>query len=161
MKKSMVLALATLSLAMMSCAQANKKENNNKKQETIETKKVKKMKVIEMNEAMFSEKIVDYKKNGGKWDYRGDKPAIIDFYATWCGPCKATAPILEELAAEYEGQIDVYKVDVDKNEELSALFSIQSIPTLLFIPKNGQPTIAVGAQPRAEIERGIKELLLK
>ena len=119
------------------------------------------MKVIELNEAMFREKIMDYKTAGDTWKFKGDKPAIVDFYATWCGPCKATAPILEEIAQEYDGKIDVYKIDVDKSEELSALFNIRSIPSLLFIPKTGKPTMSVGAHAKNELEQMIKETLLK
>ena len=119
------------------------------------------MSTIHLNAKDFQQKIVNYRNNPNEWNYLGDKPAIIDFYATWCGPCKATAPILEEIAQEYDGKIDVYKVDVDKNQELSALFNIRSIPSLLFVPKEGKPTMSVGAHPKAELERMIKETLLK
>ncbi|MFC2291212.1 MAG: thioredoxin, partial [Prevotella denticola] len=105
--------------------------------------------------------VMDFEKNPDKWSFKGDKPAIIDFYATWCGPCKATAPVLEEIAGEYSGKIDVYKVDVDKEAELAALFGIRSIPSLLFIPKTGEPTMNTGAMNKPQFEQAIKSVLLK
>ena len=87
--------------------------------------------------------------------------AIVDFWATWCGPCKMIAPIVEEIANDYDGKIDVYKVDVDKNEELAAMFGIQTIPTLLFIPMEGKPVTSVGAKMKPELEEMIKQHLLK
>ena len=119
------------------------------------------MNVTEMTSAMFQQKVMDYKKNPKTWNFKGDKPAIIDFYATWCGPCKATAPVLEEVAGDYAGQIDVYKVDVDQQRELAALFGIRSIPSILFIPKTGEPTMQNGAMNKAQFEEVIKSVLLK
>lgn len=109
----------------------------------------------------FMEKVYNYEKNSDKWVYEGDKPAIVDFYATWCGPCKAIAPVLEELAKEYDGKIVIYKIDTDKERELSAAFGISSIPTLLFIPVNGEPQIAQGALPKESLKRAIDDFLLK
>lgn len=108
----------------------------------------------------FFEKVYNYEKNPDKWIYEGDKPAIIDFYATWCGPCKVVAPILEELAKEYAGKIVIYKIDTDKERELSAAFGISSIPTILFIPLKGDPQIAQGALPKETLKRAIDEFLL-
>jgi thioredoxin len=90
----------------------------------------------------------------------GEKPAIIDFYATWCGPCRSIAPILEELAEEYKDQIVIYKVDTDKEQELSAVFGIRSIPTLIFVPMEGNPTILQGAMSKTNFEKAINEILL-
>lgn len=92
--------------------------------------------------------------------YLGSKPCIIDFYATWCGPCRKLAPILEEIAGEYAGKIDVYKIDVDKEPELAAAFGVQSIPTLLFCPMKNQPQIAAGFMDKATLQKAIKEVLL-
>lgn len=107
----------------------------------------------------FREKVFDYEKSD-EWNYQGSLPAIIDFYADWCGPCKAVAPILEELAVEYDGKLVIYKIDTDKEEELSAMFGIQSIPTLLFIPLEGAPMMQKGVLPRNILKQVIDERLL-
>lgn len=117
-------------------------------------------KVIHLNKADFLTKVYNYEKNPNEWIYEGDKPAIVDFYATWCGPCKMIAPLLEEMAKEYDGQIVIYKVDTDKEPELSAAFGIRSIPTLLFIPAEGEPQVAQGAMPKATLKKAIDEFLL-
>lgn len=106
----------------------------------------------------FLEKVFNYEINK-EWKFQGDKPCIIDFYADWCGPCKMVSPILEELSKEYEGKIDFYKVDTEKEGELAAVFGIRSIPSLLFVPKEGQPQMAVGALPRETFEMAFKEVL--
>ena len=98
------------------------------------------MATIQMRANDFKENIFDYSKNE-EWKYQGGLPAIIDFYADWCGPCKAVAAVLEELSNEYHGKLLIYKVDTDAEQELSMLFGIQSIPTLLFIPMNGAPMV--------------------
>lgn len=107
----------------------------------------------------FKTKIVDFDASQ-EWNFKGDKPAIIDFYADWCGPCKVTAPILESLAEDYKGQIDVYKVNVDNEPQLAALFGIRSIPSILFIPKEGKPQMSVGAMSREDFNEAIKTVLL-
>lgn len=111
-----------------------------------------------LDKKAFIEKIFDYEKEK-EWKYLGTRPAIIDFYADWCGPCKMVAPILEKVAAEYDGKLDVYKVDTDKEQELAGAFGIQSIPSLLFIPASGQPQMARGALDRASFEKVIAEVL--
>ena len=120
----------------------------------------KKMTTINLTKEEFLNKVMDYESNPTEWKYKGDKPAIIDFYASWCGPCKMLAPVLEELAKEYDGQIYIYKVNTETEEELSQAFGIRSIPTMLFIPMNGQPMMSQGALPKAEINKIIKERLL-
>jgi len=107
----------------------------------------------------FRDKIFDYEKEQ-EWKYAGSLPAIVDFYADWCGPCKAVAPVLEELANEYHGKLIIYKIDTDKEMELSSLFGIQSIPTLLFIPTEGAPIIQKGALPKNVLQQVIQERLL-
>ena len=106
----------------------------------------------------FLEKVFNYEKNKD-WMYEGKLPAIIDFYADWCGPCKMIAPILEELSDEYAGKINIYKVDTEAEQELAAAFAIRSIPSMLFIPMNEQPQMANGALPKQEFQKLIREVL--
>ncbi len=113
-----------------------------------------------LTEQTFKEKIFNYETNK-EWKYEGETPCIVDFYADWCGPCKMISPILEELATEYEGKIKIYKVDTDKEQNLAALFGIRSIPSLLFIPKEGTPQMAVGAMTKEGFVQAINEILLK
>lgn len=109
----------------------------------------------------FLEKVFDYEKNQ-EWKYQGELPALIDFWAPWCGPCRMVGPILEELSEEYAGKIKVYKVNTDEEQELGAVFGIRSIPSLLFIPVDGQPKMAVGALPKETLKQAIeKELLIQ
>jgi thioredoxin len=124
------------------------------------TGKTNKGDVVVLNKADFLAKVFNYEKNADRWVYEGDRPCIVDFYADWCGPCKKVSPILKELAAIYKDEIVIYKVDVDTESELAATFGIQSIPTLLFIPKEGEPQIAQGALPREELVRQIDNYLL-
>lgn len=114
---------------------------------------------IKLTTEDFKKNIFDYSTNK-EWKYEGKLPAIIDFYADWCGPCKMVAPLLEELSKEYEGRIMIYKVDTDKEEELSAVFNIRSIPTFLFIPMTGPPVMQPGAFPKSLFEKVIEEHLL-
>jgi thioredoxin len=116
--------------------------------------------VVHLTTQEFKEKIFNYEASK-EWSYTGALPAIVDFYADWCGPCKMVAPILEDLAKEYSGKIVVYKVDTENEQELAAVFGIQSIPTLLFIPTDGQPQAALGALPKQTFEKVIKDILLK
>jgi len=108
----------------------------------------------------FKAKVFDYEKNK-EWKFEGDKPAIIDFYADWCGPCKMVAPVLEELSNEYDGKVDIYKVDTEVEQELAAVFGIRSIPSILFIPKSGQPQMSAGAMPKEGFVQAINEILLR
>jgi thioredoxin 1 len=94
-----------------------------------------------------------------EWKFEGEIPCIIDFYADWCGPCRMVAPILEEISKEYDGKINVYKVDTEQEQELAALFGIRSIPSLLFVPKDGKPQMAMGALPKAAFVDAIKSVL--
>ncbi|HPW66755.1 MAG TPA: thioredoxin [Salinivirgaceae bacterium] len=106
----------------------------------------------------FKTKIFDFEKNKD-WKFEGSKPCLIDFYADWCGPCKMIAPVLEELSKEYKGKLDIYKVDTESEQELSAIFGIRSIPSLLFIPLEGQPQMAAGALPKESLKKAFVDVL--
>ena len=112
----------------------------------------------DLTKKTFLEKVFNYEKNK-EWVVEGKVPAIIDFYADWCGPCKMIAPILEELSNEYEGKINIYKVDTEAEQELAAAFAIRSIPSMLFIPMNEQPQMSNGALPKQELQKLIQEVL--
>ncbi len=119
-------------------------------------------KVRKITTATFIAEIFDYKANPTKWVYKGDKPAIIDFYADWCGPCKRVAPIMDELALKYKGQVNFYKINTDEEKELSgSVFGIRSIPSILYIPVNGQPSMSQGASPKETYIQQIDALLKK
>lgn len=153
--KKIILAAAMMSLVVSSC--------NGKQRETenATNKTENKMKTIHLSKSDFLTKVANYETTPNEWKYLGDKPAIVDFYASWCGPCKTIAPILEELAAEYGDQIYIYKVDTEEEQELAAAFGIRSIPTLLFIPMDGEPQMAQGAMPKASFKEAIEKVLLK
>lgn len=114
-----------------------------------------------LNKQEFLEKVYNYEKYPSEWKFQAKRPCLIDFYATWCGPCKTMAPLLEEVAKLYEGKIDVYKIDVDAEKELSAVFGIRNIPTFLLCPVGAQPQIAQGAMPKEVLLKAIKDVLLK
>lgn len=135
-----------------------KKKDGETSQQTANKEVV--MKTIKLTKADFLVKVANFEANPDGWNYLGDKPAIIDFYADWCGPCKAIAPVLEELAAEYDGEIYVYKIDTEKEQELAATFGIRSIPTLFFVPMTGDPQVAQGALPKATLKEVINTVLL-
>ena len=107
----------------------------------------------------FLSKVFNYEQNQ-EWKFEGNLPCLIDFYADWCGPCKMVAPILEELSKEFDGKIDIYKVNTEVEQELAAAFCIQSIPSLLFCPKDGKPQMAMGALPKQAMTDAINEVLL-
>ncbi|MFN8209979.1 MAG: thioredoxin [Bacteroidales bacterium] len=106
----------------------------------------------------FIKKVFNYEENK-EWKFEGDKPCLIDFYADWCGPCKMVAPILEELSGEYEGKLNIYKIDTEKEVELASVFGIRSIPSLLFVPKDGQPQMAMGALPKDTLVQAFRDVL--
>ncbi len=107
----------------------------------------------------FLTKVFNYEQNQ-EWKFEGELPCLIDFYADWCGPCKMVAPILDELSKEFEGKINIYKVDTEAEQELAAAFGIQSIPSMLFCPKDGKPQMSTGALPKQAMTDAIKEVLL-
>ncbi|MDC7223240.1 MAG: thioredoxin [Spirochaetales bacterium] len=106
----------------------------------------------------FLDKVFDYEKDK-EWNFKGERPAIIDFYADWCGPCKMVAPIVDELSEEYAGKVDVYKINTEQEQELAGAFGIASIPSILFIPKDGQPQMAQGALPKDTFLTAMKDVL--
>ena len=118
------------------------------------------MNVINLTESEFIQQVADFRAPHSAWRYFGNQPAIVDFYAGWCGPCRVLAPILEELADVYKDQIVVYKVDVDKCEDLAKAFNISSIPALLFIPMEGEPEMLIGLRSKEALESDIKSKLL-
>jgi thioredoxin len=107
----------------------------------------------------FVEKVFDF-ENNPEWKYEGELPCVIDFWAPWCGPCRAVGPVIDELSKEYAGKVNFYKINTDEEQELAGAFGIRSIPSLLFVPKTGQPKMSVGALPKTAMEEAIdKELL--
>ncbi len=157
MKKIIFVSLLLISTLTACAGKNNEKKTEENKQLKIETK----METIHLTKAEFLSKVANYETNPTEWKYLGDKPCIIDFYASWCGPCKTIAPILEDLAKEYEGQIYVYKIDTEVEQELAAAFGIRSIPTLLFCPMNGIPQMVQGSMPKDSFKKAIEEVLLK
>ena len=155
MRKLTSFWLLSVVLLLVSCSMSAKTEGSN------ESQKAAKGEVIALNKAEFLTKVFNYEKNSTKWVYEGDKPCIIDFYADWCGPCKKVAPVLRDLAILYKNDIVIYKINVDQEKELAAAFGIQSIPTFLFIPKEGTPQVSMGALPREEFVKQIDSFLLK
>ena len=117
------------------------------------------VKVVELTNEVFKQKVFNYEINK-TWKFEGNLPVIIDFYATWCGPCRQLSPLVEEMAKKYDGKIVVYKVDTDKEQLLAQSMGIQNLPTLLFIPAKGQPRSTMGAIPRETLEKAIAEVLM-
>ena len=110
-----------------------------------------------LTKASFIEKVFDFEK-GTEWKFKGDIPCVIDFYADWCGPCKMVAPILEELSKEYEGKINIYKINTEKEQELAGAFGIKSIPSILFVPTTDKPQMAAGALPKEGFKQAFKDI---
>ena len=145
-----------------SCSKNANTQTEEKKTENntiLNNQKDKKGKMEHLTAATFKSKVFNYETNK-EWKFEGDRPAIIDFYADWCGPCKIVAPVLEELATEYDGKVDIYKVDTEVEQELASVFGIRSIPSILFIPKSGQPQMSAGAMPKEGFVQAINEILL-
>ncbi|MFB6320412.1 thioredoxin [Saccharicrinis sp. FJH54] len=114
--------------------------------------------VIHLTSETFRDQVFDY-VNSKEWNYKGDKPAILDFYADWCRPCKMLAPHLEAIQKEYKGEVQIYKINTDENREVAGAFGIQSLPTIVFVPKEGQPQAVMGYRPQADLESIITEVL--
>jgi thioredoxin len=174
MKKPWYWLTAILIVSAMSCkGQSDPSESNTSAalkqspvKETQAVPVVSNQEPVHITKAEFLKLVMDYEKNKDVWVFKGEKPCLVDFYADWCAPCKITSPILDDLAKKYAGRINIYKVDVDKEQELSAVFGVQSIPTFLFCPMEGNPTISSGIANSADATRNlfiqqIEEILLK
>lgn len=162
--KYIILFLLSVVVACLTACQKTKQgaasQPAKDEQHTVEKAAKDKAKVRELSAEEFKQLVMNYELHPQEWVYEGKRPALIDFYATWCGPCKAMAPVVEDIAEKYAGKIDVYKVDVDKEEELAALFGIQSIPSLLLVPMEGKPQMSVGALGRQELDKAVQTVLL-
>ncbi|MBQ5691317.1 MAG: thioredoxin [Alistipes sp.] len=117
------------------------------------------MATIHLTKGGFLRRVADIENNPNEFKFLGDKPALIDFYASWCNPCQMLAPVLEELSEEYAGKVDIYKVDVDDERDLADIFGIRSIPTLLFIPMEGSPKRTMGAMPKSQLKELLDSML--
>lgn len=164
MKTNFLMAAVALAFILVSCSNAAQKaDSNNSETDVIKIKDsmTTSKKTIQLTRADFLTKVANFEENPDQWVYLGDKPCIIDFYADWCGPCKMVAPILEELANEYDGEIYIYKVDTEAEQQLAAEFGIRSIPSLLFVPMGEAPQMVQGALPKDAFKQAIEEVLLK
>lgn len=151
--KRILFVFALMSTILLSACNAKNANNNNN-----ETKD---MKTIELTKQDFLTKVANFESSPNEWKYLGDKPAILQFHATWCGPCKALTPVMQELAAEYDGQIYIYTIDIDKEPDLASAFGIRSVPTLIFTPMEGQPQMGTGVMPKNTLKEAIDKTLLK
>ncbi|MCW3785651.1 thioredoxin [Plebeiibacterium sediminum] len=143
-------AISLFFLAGISCtSEAKAKGNDNEKSDSG---------VIYLNKDTFKEKVFNYETNK-EWKYEGNAPAILDFYADWCGPCRMLAPVLNDIQKEYNGKVQIFKVDTDKEKELAGIFGIRSLPTIVFIPVDGQPQAVMGFRPKEDMEKIILEVL--
>ncbi|HKK62869.1 MAG TPA: thioredoxin domain-containing protein [Bacteroidales bacterium] len=160
-----ILTFASFSVYGCNNTQAENSKSNDAPEEVAAKKSISKApkasgSTIQLTKSDFLEKIMNYEKNPNEWQYLGDKPALIDFYADWCGPCKIAAPVLEELASEYKDEIYIYKVDTEVERELAGVFGIKSIPSFLFIPEEGRPTMSNGiAQTPEETKKMFKQMI--
>lgn len=145
MKKNILIALTIIAMSLSANAQEEKKES----------------KVIHLTYKEFIKKVWDFEKDPSTFNYKGKLPAIVDFYADWCGPCRRVAPIMERMAEEYDGKLLVYKVNTDQERELASAFQVRSIPMVLFIPMESQPMMQVGALPEEGYRKVVEEQLLK
>ena len=157
MKNIALITFLSLFLVFSSCTSTggNQSENN-----STEASAAAEGTVVYLNAEMFKKLVWDYDKNPNSFMFLGDQPVVIDFYADWCRPCKMIAPIMDELAKEYKGKVRIYKVNTDKESELSRLFNIRSIPAILYVPKTGKPQMSVGMSSKEIYMKTIQDFLL-
>jgi len=163
MKKLMVM-LAVVAISLQSCNSSQAKNNGNestggeKPAAAVSASNAAEGGTVKLTKAKFLAEVWDYENSPKEWKYKGKKPALIDFYADWCGPCRTAAPILEELAKEYNGKVVIYKIDTQVEQELASVFGIQGIPAFLYIPVNGKPTMSSGiARTKEDTKMMFKE----
>jgi thioredoxin 1 len=156
LKRYLLIVVLVVSFGLLTYCSGDSNDIVNSKSNNINNKAG----MEHLTKETFKEKVFNYEKNA-EWKYEGDLPCIIDFYADWCGPCKMIAPVLEELAKEYDGKIKIYKVNTEEEQELAGMFGIKSIPSILFCPKSGQPQMAMGALPKQSFVNAINDVLLK
>ncbi|MCU4175205.1 thioredoxin [Carboxylicivirga sp. N1Y90] len=152
LKFPLIIGLALISGIALSFANTNKTDN------AIDSDESQGSEVIYLDKTTFKEKVFDYEASQ-TWDYKGEVPAILDFYADWCGPCKQLSPVLKQLQKEYGDKIQIYKINTDKEKELAGTFGIRSLPTIVFVPLDGEPQAAMGFRPKNDMETMIKEIL--
>lgn len=151
-----IIGISLLLLPVVSCKSQTK--DNKPSEQKEETTATQKSSIEHLTAASFKQKVFDYEKNK-TWKYAGDKPAIIDFYADWCGPCRIIAPTVAQIAEEYEGKINVYKINVDNEQELASVFGVSGIPAILFIPMSEQPQMSSGVINKEAFDKAIKNVL--
>ncbi len=162
MKKLSIIMILFFAANLMACSNSNgsEKEGNQAKTEVSNNNNTGNATPEHLTYDDFLKKVWNFEANPQEWIYEGDVPCVIDFYATWCGPCKRVAPIMEDLAKEYDGKLKVYKIDVDQEKQLASVFRVRSIPSVLFVPKKGKPQMQTGAMPRDAYFKVVKEQLL-
>ena len=165
-KQAVILTIGIMAVVLflpflVSCSQNRKATAVSPQPAVGKTEKNETAKVQYLTTSDFRKKIMDYEAHPDEWVFAGSRPAVIDFYTTWCGPCKMMAPVVESLAGKYAGKIDFYKVDIDQESELASVFGISSIPTFLFIPVKGKPSVQMGAMQKEDFEGLIDKIKTK